>query len=149
LVQKYSWIASSEVINESGSIEPLSRHLGIHETEIFHIKAVTPRTPQYVGSDLHFSCGHEVLSFDSSKKNKVLITLKREMNRTGHVYLFVPTVDTSHVRVFLANAPTKWCVVGSTPLEGGSSHCCGRIIKMEVFIKGDRSERDGELVVEY
>lgn len=144
--ERYSWISSSQVIND-GNIEP--RLLGKHETEIFHIKAVTPGKPQYIGSSFHFSCGLEVFSFDSSEKNKVMINLRRALNRSGYVYLFVPTVDTSHVRVFLANAPARWSVFGSTPLEGGSSHCCGRIIKIEVVVRGDGSDRDGEIVVEY
>ena len=79
----------------------------------------------------------------------MMINLRRALNRSGYVYLFVPTVDTSHVRVFLANAPARWSVFGSTPLEGGSSHCCGRIIKIEVVVRGDGSDRDGEIVVEY
>lgn len=135
--------------SDSSNKRPLSRRLGLHTTEIFHIRPVTPGMPQYVGSDLHFSCGYEVLSFDTSQKNKVLIRLKTDLNRVGHVYLFVPTVDTSHIRVLEAGKPGRWTVVGNTPKEGGPSHCCGRILRIMVIVHGNGSDGDGELAVDY
>ena len=128
---------------------PLSRSMAPHTTEIFHIRPVTCGMPQYVGSDLHFSCGYEVLSFDTSEKNKVSVHLKTDLNRSGNIFLFVPTVDTSHVRVSVGSKPGKWSVVANTPQEGGSSHCCGRILKIAVTIRGDGSDRDGEILLEF
>jgi hypothetical protein len=147
---KYSWISALTVSNkDSSNPGPLSRHLGKHQTEIFHIKAVTPSNPQYIGSDLHFSCGHEVLSFDCIEKNKVTINLKTALNRVGHVFLFVPTMDTSHVRVSVAEMPARWSVVGCTPIEGGASHGCGRILRIMAVVHGDGTEKDGKIVVDY
>mmetsp|Transcript_2242 Transcript_2242/g.4788 ORF Transcript_2242/g.4788 Transcript_2242/m.4788 type:complete len:535 (+) Transcript_2242:3-1607(+) len=136
---------------------PIARKLHAHETEIFHIRKVTPTKPQYVGSDIHFSCGHEVLSFDSSsssssKENRVMICLKTELKRTGHVYLFLPIVDASHVKVTMAGKATDWSVICSVPdgIENNPiSHCCGRIIRLTVIVNADKSEKDGEIVVDY
>eukprot|EP00536_Pseudo-nitzschia_multiseries_P008284 jgi/Psemu1/325132/estExt_fgenesh1_pg.C_2090008 len=141
---------------------PITKHLLAHETEIFHIRKVTPSKPQYVGSDIHFSCGHEVLSFDasssssssSSNQNSVTIRLKTELKRTGHVYLFVPVVDASHVKVTMAGKATRWSVICNVPDDQDHnpnlvSHCCGRILRIEVVVHADGSESDGEIVVEY
>ena len=135
---------------------PITQRLLAHETEIFHIRKVTPSKPQYVGSDIHFSCGYEVLSFNdsssSSNGNKVVICLKTEFKRVGHVYLFVPIVDTSHVEVTMAGKAARWSVVCNVPDDrelGAISHCCGRIIRIMAVVKADRSEKDGEIVVNY
>ena len=129
---------------------PLHRTLGVHETEIFHIRAVTPGVPQYIGSDLHFSCGYEVLSFDAtSQTNTVQLQLKTELNRVGHVYLYVPTVNTNHLQITVDGKAGRWNQVGSTPREGGPSHCCGIIIRVMVVIHADGSESDGKVSVTF
>jgi len=145
--------------SNSDNSYPISQRLLAHETEIFHIRKVTPSKPQYVGSDIHFSCGYEVLSFaasssssSSSNGNSVTIRLKTELKRVGHVYLFVPVVDTSHVEVTMAGKSTRWSVISNVPddhKEGVASHCCGRIIRIMVMVNADRSEKDGEIVVDY
>jgi hypothetical protein len=140
---KYKWIS----VNMPN---PISQRLLSHETEIFHIRKVTPGVPQYVGSDLHFSCGHEVLSFDTSERHRVKIALKTELSRVGHIFLFVPTLDTSHIQVSMAGKPTRWCVVGNVPeKEDGGSHCCGRIVRAMVVVHSDGSDGDGEIIVDY
>jgi hypothetical protein len=144
---KYFWISSSSLDASSGNTGPLSRHLMKHQTEIFHAKMVTPNIPQYIGSDLHFSCGHEVLVFDATQKNKVTINLKTELNRVGHVYIFLPTMNTTQVRCFVAELPGRWIVVGSTPTW--ASCCCGRVIRIMVVVHADGSKKDGEIVVEF
>ncbi len=137
--------------NKGDGAYPISQQLLAHETEIFHIRKVTPSKPQYVGSDIHFSCGYEVSSFYTSL-SKVTIRLKHEFKRVGHVYLFIPVVDTSHVEVTVAGKSTRWSVICSVPddrEEGVISHCCGRIIRISVAVKADGSEKDGEIVVNY
>ena len=137
--------------NKGDSAYPISQQLLAHETEIFHIRKVTPSKPQYVGSDIHFSCGYEVLSFYTAP-SKVTIRLKHELKRVGHVYLFIPVVDTSHVEVTVAGKSTRWSVICNVPddrEEGVISHCCGRIIRISVVVKADGSEKDGEIVVNY
>ena len=148
---RYTWMVGGTMESDSHHNNgPLNRHLEPHTTEIFHIRPVTPGVPQYIGSDLHFSCGYEVLSFDASQKNKVLISLKTDLNRIGHIYLFVPTVDISHVRVLEAgDKPGRWAVVGNTPNEGGSPHCCGRVLRITVVVHADGSPGDGEIAVDY
>mmetsp|Transcript_24647 Transcript_24647/g.57861 ORF Transcript_24647/g.57861 Transcript_24647/m.57861 type:complete len:1092 (+) Transcript_24647:138-3413(+) len=134
---------------------PIKQRMIAHETEIFHIRKVTPSKPQYIGSDIHFSCGYEVLSFDtfsSPNGNNVAIRLKTELKRTGHVFLFVPIVDTSHVNVMQAGKSARWSVISNVPderEEGVTSHCCGRIIRIMVIVNADGSEKDGELLVDY
>jgi len=137
--------------NEGDDAYPISQLLRAHETEIFHIRKVTPSKPQYVGSDLHFSCGYEVLSFDTSP-SKLTIRLRNEFKRVGHVYLFIPIVDTSHVGVTVAGKSSRWSVISNVPddrKEGVASLCCGRIIRVSVIVKADASEKDGEIVVNY
>ena len=157
---KYSWVSLEEVRHTSGEpdkpVSALRRVLGPHETEIFHIRPVTPGVPQYVGSDLHFSCGHEVLTYStySSPKHKVEIQLKTNLNRVGHIFFFVPIVDTSHVQVTMAGkAPGRWSVVGNVPSPGGATvgsfQCIGRILRIMVVVHGDQSEKDGFIEVEY
>jgi Melibiase len=148
---RYKWISVKEnETNDSLKPYPISQRLLSHETEIFHIRKVTPGKPQYVGSDLHFSCGHEVLSFDTSEQHRVKISLKTELSRVGHVFLFVPTVDTSHIQVSVGGQPSRWSVVGNVPEnEDGGSHCCGRILRAMVVVHSDGSDCDGEIVVDY
>ncbi|KAG7367413.1 alpha-galactosidase [Nitzschia inconspicua] len=148
---RYRWISVKEnETTDSLKPYPISQRLLSHETEIFHIRKVTPGKPQYVGSDLHFSCGHEVLSFDASEQHRVKISLKTELSRVGHVFLFVPTVDTNHIQVSVAGKPTRWSVVGNVPEnEDGGSHCCGRIVRAMVVVHSDGSDSDGEIVVDY
>jgi len=143
---RYKWLSL-----KGNDHYPISRNFLPHETEIFHIRKVIPSEPQYIGSDLHFSCGHEVLLFDrSSEKNNVRIYLKTELKRVGHVFLFIPRVDTSHVRVTLAGKPTPWSIICNVPDEDSSSyHSCGRIIKIIVVVQADKSNNDGEITVNY
>ena len=60
---RYSWLPPQKLSSE----QPQSKRLDSHETEIFHIKRVSPEYPQYVGSDLHFSCCKEIFRFDATK----------------------------------------------------------------------------------
>jgi hypothetical protein len=146
---RYSWLSNKARNGDDSNPHPITRRLLAHETEIFHIRKVTPGSAQYVGSDLHFSCGHEVLSFDDSKKNCVKIALKTELSRVGHIFLFIPIVDTSHVQTYVAGSPSRWSVIGNVPDEDGSPHCIGRIIRVMVVVHSDMSERDGEVEVKY
>lgn len=143
---KYKWLSLKK-----NDHYPISRKFLAHETEIFHIRKVTPLKPQYIGSDLHFSCGHEVLVFHvSPEENNVIIYLKTELNRAGNVFLFIPRVDMSHVRVTMAGNPTPWEVICTVPNEDSSpSHSCGRIIRVMVTVQADGSSDDGEIGVYY
>lgn len=157
---KYNWVSLHDTKHENGQedeeVSGLRRRLGPHETEIFHIRAVTPGIPQYVGSDLHFSCGHEVLSFlvHPSPAHKVEIQLKTDLNRVGHIYLFLPAVDTRHIQVTVGGqSPGRWTAVGNVPSPGGATvgsyQCIGRIVRIMVVVHGDQSDCDGLIQVEY
>ncbi|KAL3941762.1 MAG: hypothetical protein SGBAC_003941 [Bacillariaceae sp.] len=144
---KYAW-GSSEPRKTKSTNGPLSYKFGKHASEIFHIKPVTPGVPQYIGSDMHFSCGHEVLSFDTSQNKKVVIKLKTELQRKGHIVLFLPIVDTENVKAYLASLQAPWSVAGSTRGEKGVE-CVGKSIKVAVTINADGTEGDGEVTIEY
>jgi LEA14-like dessication related protein len=110
-----------------------------------------------VGSDIHFSCGHEVLSFvfHPNPKHQVDIQLKTNLNRVGHIFLYVPAVDTSHVQVTVGGrTPVRWTAVGNvpSPVPGGTmgtTQCIGRILRIMVVVHGDGSDKDGLVNVEY
>ena len=170
---KYHWIPSG------GGGDGITKRLGPHETEIFHIKPVTPEQPQYIGSDMHFSCGIEVSSVHgptvTNNHNKLQICLKTMLQRSGNIYVFVPIVDTRHVRVEVAGQPSPWSIVGNTPRNQeilgngsandggtmttntragssspiGSTSCCGRIIRIPISIKADGSNGDGKVIIDY
>jgi hypothetical protein len=67
---------------------PLIKKLTPHETEIFHIKPADPTRPQYIGSNLHFSCGFEVATFDWGDHH-VKVCLKNDYKKKGAVYVHV------------------------------------------------------------
>ena len=136
----------------------LSRRLGPHETEIYHIKPVTPNSPQYVGSDLHFSCGKEVHRFEVKSMERggcngtvVEIQLNPAFNRVGHVFLYLPLTQTEHVRVKVNNEAGHWSVVGNTPQVGsnGSPRLVGLVIRIMVVVHADESPHDGKIQVSF
>lgn len=161
--ERYAWVSLDEAENVDGrgmtkaeGSSQLGRHLGPHETEIFHIRPVTPGFPQYIGSDIHFSCGHEVLSFvvDPRPIRKLHVQLKKNLNREGHIYVFVPTVDTRHIQVSLAGrSPGQWAVVGNVPSHAAgrsvAPSCIGRVLRIKVEVHGDESEKDGLVEIQY
>jgi Melibiase len=147
---RYSWLAHPD---DTSSPSTITKLLGPHETEVFHIKPVTPDLPQYIGSDLHFSCGVEVVSFGPSTKNKnqAQLMLKTTVERAGNCFLYIPVVDTRHVRVTVAGQPTRrWTVVGNVPLQSHPSRACGRILRIPVDINPNGSNfQEGQLIVDY
>ena len=119
--------------------------------EIFHIKPVEPHNPQYLGSDLHFSCGHEVNIFHA-QENLLTIQLQTDYHRIGHIFVFVPIVSTSQVKATCCGEPSRWTVVGSTPHVGENgcpSHVSGRVLQIEVACHGDGRDNDGLVTLEY
>lgn len=110
---KYSWLPQD--CQKVGCIQTISRKLNAHETEIFHVKAVTPETPQYIGSDLHFSCGKEVRSFRVLSNNIVLISLDTTYHRMGHIFVYIPQVRTDGVKATVGGVPGRCDAVGNTP----------------------------------
>lgn len=160
---KYNWISGTPEYpdtndhiasnhNSSASNQPLlSKLLGPHETEIFHVKPVTPQKPQYLGSDIHFSCGQEVDLFQA-EKNRLTIQLRTEYYRAGHIFVFVPVTNTSHVKATCADQPCRSSVVGNTPQYSdgrGPSPMLGRVIQVAIIVHGDRREMDGKIIIDF
>lgn len=149
--------------NDTPSYETLtlSKRLLAHETEIFHIKPVSSlKLPQYIGSDLHFSCGYEVKSF-SATSTEATLCLKNNWSRTGSVFVFVPrtNVDTGGVVVVkVSGVPVQrkyggWEVVANTPGRQGNDNnrtvCVGRIVRIWVVVHGDESMHDGVVSIQF
>lgn len=161
---KYNWISGTPEYpddedgashRESGSpkgVRPLlSKLLGPHETEIFHIKPVTPNNPQYLGSDIHFSCGQEVDLFKATK-HQLAIHLRTEYHRVGHIFVFVPVTNTGQVKTTCGAEPCRWTVVGNTPQNNdgrGPSAVLGRVLQVAVVCHGDGRDMDGTVVVDF
>jgi len=116
---EYIWIPH-RTLEEN---DPLIKKLKPHATEIFHIKPAEPTRPQYIGSDLHFSCGYEVNSFDWSDRS-VKISLKNDYKKDGSVVVYVPESDgLNRAAVTVNGKPGKFDVVAKTPMgknRGGS-----------------------------
>mgnify|MGYP005846796759 CR=1 FL=1 len=169
---KYSWIAgtpeypedghehdangekhqpSTKSPSSTGSRPLVSKHLGPHETEIFHIKPVTPNRPQYIGSDIHFSCGHEVDLFHCGK-NLLTIQLSTDYKRAGHIFVFLPVVNTGQVKATCAGEPALWTIVGNTPQLGDQrspTRLLGRVLQIAVTIEANGRDQDGRVMLEF
>jgi len=135
---KYIWV-SNENLNSQQSI---SKRLGPHESEIFHVKPVCDHTPQYIGSNLHFSCGFEVHAFHGTH-DSVEVQLKTENKRNGSIYLFLPAEPVvPKVRINGKSDEAK--IIGKTPRTfNGKIIYHGTVIKVDVEIKADKSSEDG------
>lgn len=152
---KYSWLPQMKISDDGqlhSSDQTISKYLGAHATEIFHIKPVSAEWPQYIGSDFHFSCGQELLTFRPSS-NRLHLRISTELQRSGRIFVFVPRVNIDkNVRVLVAGEQGRWNTVGSTPrtnLQGHSHSLLGRIISIMVTVRADKSPKDGHVDVEF
>jgi alpha-galactosidase len=143
---KYSWLADLSSNEENDPDHTVCKKLNPHETEVFHIKQVTPDEAQYIGSDIHFSCGREVLLFHKTE-HKVLIRLKTEYRRDGHIFVFLPVTNTANVRVTVNGTKGSWGIAGNVPNAG--KHLVGRVIRVAVLVHGDGRPHDGEIIIEF
>jgi hypothetical protein len=156
---RYTWLPP---LSDEDAI--LRRRLEPHETEIFHVKAVTPDLPQYIGSDLHFSCGKEVQHFatfaageSADGSRRVDLQLSTSLHRVGHVWVYVPVTQTDHIRVMTESTASAfaggslWTVVGNTPRvnSNGSILLVGRILRIRVVVRADGSPDDGRVQILY
>lgn len=132
---------------------PLIKKLAPHETEIFHIKPANPTRPQYIGSDLHFSCGFEVRSFVFGEGH-VSICLKNDYEKKGSIYLYLPGSDESLNTVAVtANGKPGTAAVVAKPNIGvhteGSNQPThfyqGRVLQVRVSIEASGAENDGKV----
>ncbi len=138
---------------------PLVKMLAPHETEIFHIKPANPTRPQYIGSDLHFSCGFEVRNFEWSERI-VKIQLKNDYEKKGSIFVFLPggsVVDEGKLRKCSISVngevTTDWHVIANPKIgmhsEGShepTHYYYGKVIKVQVSIAGSGEDGDGIVV---
>eukprot|EP00959_Pyramimonas_sp_CCMP1952_P454420 9469885-Pyramimonas_sp.AAC.2 len=106
--------------------------LGPHSALLYAVRPLVPGKAAYVGSDLHFSCGKELVSWKGQKAGEITLELNiEERSSSGHVWLHLPnTTSTSEVicsgdayggQAFMVS-PSVWKIV--VDLEGrGSLHC--------------------------
>jgi hypothetical protein len=149
---KYSWLPKAREDSVAGPDNTISKMLAPHATEIFHIKPVTPDWPQYIGSDLHFSCGQELLSFVPSR-HALRMCLATDYKRSGCVFVFIPRINTdTNVKVTVAGVPGRWTTIANTPKtngNGGASTLLGRVISIVVQVNADGSPHDGIIEMDF
>ena len=126
---QYKW-QSKVCHDDDPNPETITRKFRAHESEIYHIKRVTGNSPQYIGSDLHFTCGYEVRSFRSASNHgntRLSIVLRSNCERKGSIFVYIPRVNVSEV-VKVANG---FSVTGTVPRNGTA---IGRILRIPVEI---------------
>jgi hypothetical protein len=143
---KYLWLPDPVDGAEEDHI--ITKTLRAHESEILHIRKVTPNMPQYIGSTIHFSCGYELLSFKATD-HSVRLLLQSHYQRHGDLYVYVPRVNVEEVvHVQVNNCQrSPWSIAGSVPSgphSGGK--VIGRILKIPISIE---CPTDGEVQIDF
>jgi hypothetical protein len=144
--EDYAWMPDPRT--EAGEKFELKKQLKVHQTEIFHIKSVNPRLPEYIGSNIHFSCGYEVSKIEKTV-DQIQVHLRKRLSRVGHVYIFIPRPKVDEVEVFVSGNSTKFEAIANTPNSQHQKKLVGRVIRFEIAIRGDGSANDGEIVVKF
>ncbi|KAI2489266.1 Melibiase [Fragilaria crotonensis] len=142
----YAWMPDPRT--EAGRQFDLRKLLQVHETELFHLKSVDPKLPEYLGSTIHFSGGYEVSKIEKSK-DQIYVQFRKTLYRLGYVYIFIPKVKLDTVEVTAAGAKVAFETVGNTPDARNQTAVVGRVIRFEVIVRGDGSLQDGEFVVRF
>ncbi|GAX29450.1 hypothetical protein FisN_16Hh109 [Fistulifera solaris] len=146
---KYNWIPDHRKNPE----QTISRRLNAHETEIYHIKPVTPENPQYIGGNLHFSCGKEVRSFYVNfNNNRARICLETNYYRNGSILMYIPRTTLDKLQITVTGKPeSQWSAVGNIPRisDNGSHQLAGRVVQIPIEIFADKRPHDGEIEIEY
>ncbi|KAL7550061.1 hypothetical protein ACHAWF_013296 [Thalassiosira exigua] len=138
---EYVWIPHQTLVENN----PLRKQLEPHETEIFHIKPANPTRPQYIGSDLHFSCGFEVKSFDWGDRH-VNIALKNDYKKEGSIFVYLPErkgLDKADVAV---NGNPGIVEIVARPSIGDGHD--GRVMRIHVEMQGSATD-DGIITIRW
>ena len=140
---EYVWIPHQTLVDNS----PLIKRLKPHETEIFHIKPAEPTRPQYIGSDLHFSCGFEVDTFDWSD-NSVTVRLKNDYKKKGSIYVYIPECKGLDKAVVKLNGEqtAHFDTVARPSID---ERCGGRVLQVCVEIEGSGNSNDGLISISW
>lgn len=140
--EKYHWLSADQ------RYKAISKTLEPHQSEIFHIKPMSLDKCQYIGSDLHFTCGYEVMEFVATATS-VKLKLRTDLKRSGFVYLFIPSYADKLLITSNGTSSEKGEVVFKTPkLCHNKSFYGGQVLRIWVIIKGDGSESDGNITVQ-
>jgi len=137
---KYVWIPKKQIDNKW----TLSKMLDPHETEVFHVKPVKDE-PQYIGSDIHFTCGYEVRHFKTNGLNELELAFKSEWRRSGYAFLFIPS-SKNLIRATVNGRSGNFDVIAKPSLGEGKS---GRVVRVWVTIRGDGKDEDGIVVLKF
>jgi hypothetical protein len=129
-------LCSTQTLMENS---PLIKKLRPHATDIFHIKPANPARPQYIGSNLHFSCGFEVARFEWSGRH-VSVRLKHTHKKTGFVVVYLPERKGLDAAVVAVNDKAGSFEIVARPSIGGIH---GRVLRVHAEIEGSGVESDG------
>ena len=139
----YAWIPHSTLLDGS----PLMTTLRPHATEILHVKPVDATRPQYIGSDLHFSCGFEVKAFEWTD-GSVRVTLKNEYEKRGSIYLFLPgRVGLDRASVSVCGRSSSFETVASPSIGHAANQ--SRVIRIRVEVAANGEEDDGKVSIKW
>ena len=135
--------------------EPLIKRLSPHETEIFHIKPANPGRPQYIGSDLHFSCGFEVQSFEWGS-SYINLSLKNDYDKSGNIFLYLPEPENNSkslddIAASVNGEVSRVEVIARPAISNGKTKKCklGRVVKIQVSITGSQAAADGQVKISW
>lgn len=140
--EKYHWVAADQVY------KTISKTLEPHQSEIFHVKPMSLDHCQYIGSDLHFTCGYEVEEFLSTAKS-VHLKLRSELKRSGFVYLYIPCYADKLLINSSGCSTEKGEVIFQTPkIWHNQTFYGGQVIRIWTKINADGSDSDGRITVQ-
>jgi alpha-galactosidase len=140
--EKYHWVAADQVY------KTISKTLEPHQSEIFHVKPMSLNQCQYIGSDLHFTCGFEVEEFISTAKS-VQLKLRSELKRSGFIYLYIPCYADKISITSSGSSSEKAEVIFQTPkIWHNQTFYGGQVIRIWTKINADGSESDGRITVQ-
>eukprot|EP00979_Chaetoceros_neogracilis_P014370 scaffold4569_cov284-Chaetoceros_neogracile.AAC.16 len=137
---KYAWVSVDQ------SMKSISKKLGPHESEIFHVKPVSLSKGQFIGSELHFTCGYEVVEFNSTSST-IDLKLRNDSKRSGFVYVYMPCYANT-MTVTMSGMVARGEIVFRTPKIGhDNTFYGGHVVRVWVVINGNGSKDDGRVTV--
>ena len=137
---KYAWIQPGH------NFKNLSKKLGPHESEIFHIKPVSLDKCQYIGSELHFTCGFEVTRFDSTSTS-IDLQLRKDSKRSGFIYVYLPCYAFP-MTVKVSGMVAQGEIIFKTPkIARNATFYGGQVVRIWAVIHGNGSPEDGRVTV--
>lgn len=143
---EYTWMPDPRT--EEGKRFTLRKLLQSHETEIFHLKAVNPTVPEYLGSTIHFSCGYEVTKVEKLS-DQISIHLRQSFYRLGHVFVYIPKQNLEDVHVTVSGETAEFDAHGNTPDAENERKLIGRVIRFTAIVRADGSSDDGKIKVQF